>query len=61
MKEIINLKIKRRENFRPFAPSILREKVSEWFERDEDSPYMNIVLNFKEDENITFKIPNFLN
>jgi carbamoyltransferase len=40
MKDILNLKIKRRESFRPFAPSILREHVSEWFEQDGDVPFM---------------------
>lgn len=40
MKDILNLKIKRRESFRPFAPSILREKVGEWFEIDSDVPFM---------------------
>jgi len=40
MKEILNLKIKRRESFRPFAPSILREHVAEWFEQDDDVPFM---------------------
>ena len=40
MKDILNLKIKRRESFRPFAPSILREYVSEWFEEDGDVPFM---------------------
>lgn len=40
MKDILNLKIKRRESFRPFAPSILREYVSEWFETDDDVPFM---------------------
>jgi len=40
MKEILNLKIKRRESFRPFAPAILREKVSQWFETDDDVPFM---------------------
>jgi carbamoyltransferase len=40
MKDILNAKIKRRESFRPFAPSILREQVSEWFEQDDDVPYM---------------------
>jgi carbamoyltransferase len=40
MKEILNRKIKRRESFRPFAPSILREAVSEWFEQDGDVPFM---------------------
>jgi carbamoyltransferase len=40
MKDILNLKIKRRESFRPFAPSILREHVKEWFEIDSDVPFM---------------------
>jgi carbamoyltransferase len=40
MKNILNLKIKRRESFRPFAPSVLREAVAEWFERDDDVPFM---------------------
>ena len=55
IKEIINLKIKRRENFRPFAPSILKEHVVHWFEKDVDVPYMSIVLNIK--ENKRKKIP----
>ncbi len=38
MKNILNLKIKRRESFRPFAPSVLREAVADWFERDDDVP-----------------------
>jgi carbamoyltransferase len=40
MKDILNLKIKRRESFRPFAPSILRESVHDWFETDYDVPFM---------------------
>jgi carbamoyltransferase len=40
MKDILNLKIKRRESFRPFAPSILREAVSDWFQDDDDVPFM---------------------
>jgi carbamoyltransferase len=40
MKDVLNLKIKRRESFRPFAPSILREAVSAWFETDDDVPFM---------------------
>ena len=43
MQSIMNLKIKYRESFRPFAPSVLREKVSEYFEIDTDSPYMLLV------------------
>ena len=44
MKNILNIKIKRRELFRPFAPSILREAVADWFVRDEDVPFMLQVL-----------------
>src|SRR5215208_545703 len=45
MQSLMNLKIKYRESFRPFAPSILREHVADWFELDEDSPYMLLVAN----------------
>jgi carbamoyltransferase len=48
MKDILNLKIKRRESFRPFAPSILREKVSEWFEEEDDVPFMMQVFQIQE-------------
>ena len=40
MKDILNLKIKRRESFRPFAPSVLRDAVPDWFELDGDVPFM---------------------
>ena len=50
MQKILNLKVKYRESFRPFAPSVLREKVSEWFELDESSPYMLFVAKVKEDK-----------
>ncbi|MEY2555932.1 MAG: carbamoyltransferase [Verrucomicrobiota bacterium] len=40
MQELMNLKIKFRESFRPFAPSVLREQVSDWFELESESPYM---------------------
>ncbi|HFE39619.1 MAG TPA: carbamoyltransferase [Gammaproteobacteria bacterium] len=50
MKDILNLKIKRRESFRPFAPSILREKVSEWFEEEDDVPFMMEVFQIREDK-----------
>ena len=43
MQEVMNLKIKFRESFRPFAPTVLRERVSEYFELDEESPYMLLV------------------
>jgi carbamoyltransferase len=47
MKDIINKKIKKRESFRPFAPSVLREEVSRFFEQDIDSPFMMHVVKFK--------------
>jgi len=47
MKDILNLKIKRRESFRPFAPSILREHVAEWFETDDDVPFMMQVFQIR--------------
>jgi carbamoyltransferase len=47
MKEILNKKIKRRESFRPFAPSVLRKHVAEWFEEDDDVPFMMKVLPIK--------------
>jgi carbamoyltransferase len=50
MKDILNLKIKRRESFRPFAPSILREYVSEWFEQDDDVPFMMEVFQVRMDK-----------
>jgi carbamoyltransferase len=48
MKDILNLKIKRRESFRPFAPSILREHVKDWFELDDDVPFMMKVFPIRE-------------
>ncbi|MGJ0510100.1 MAG: carbamoyltransferase family protein [Methylocystis sp.] len=45
MQKALNLKVKFRESFRPFAPSVLRERVSDWFEIDCDSPYMLLVAN----------------
>ncbi len=50
MKDILNLKIKRRESFRPFAPSVLREAVSDWFEQDDDVPFMMQVYQIREDK-----------
>jgi len=47
IKNIINEKVKHRAWFRPFAPSILRENVGEWFEKDIDSPYMDKIIQFK--------------
>jgi carbamoyltransferase len=49
----MNLKIKYRESFRPFAPSVLREEVDEWFELDYDSPYMLLVADVKENKRYT--------
>jgi carbamoyltransferase len=45
MQRLLNLKVKYRESFRPFAPSVLREDVSEWFDLDSDSPYMLLVAD----------------
>ena len=53
MQKNLNLKIKFRESFRPFAPSILREDLKDWFELDCDSPYMLLVANVK--KNIQIK------
>jgi carbamoyltransferase len=50
MKDILNLKIKRRESFRPFAPSVLREAVPQWFEVDDDVPFMMQVHPIREDK-----------
>ncbi len=52
MQKQLNLKVKYRESFRPFAPSVLREYISEWFEIDSDSPYMLFVANVKKDKRI---------
>jgi carbamoyltransferase len=45
MQKTLNLKVKYRESFRPFAPSVLRHRVSDWFELDADSPYMLLVAD----------------
>jgi len=50
MKDILNLKIKRRESFRPFAPSVLREAVPDWFEEDDDVPFMMQVYQIRENK-----------
>ena len=50
MKAILNAKIKRRESFRPFAPSVLSEHVSDWFEEDDAVPFMMQVFQIKEDK-----------
>ena len=45
MQKVLNLKVKYRESFRPFAPSVLRDDVCEWFDLEEDSPYMLLVAD----------------
>jgi len=50
MQKQLNLKVKYRESFRPFAPSVLREDVAEWFEHDADSPYMLVVADVEKDK-----------
>jgi carbamoyltransferase len=49
MQKTLNLKVKYRESFRPFAPAVLREDAAEWFELDCDSPYMLIVADVRKD------------
>jgi carbamoyltransferase len=49
MQRTLNLKVKYRESFRPFAPSVLREAVADWFELDDDSPYMLLVADVVDD------------
>lgn len=49
MQKTLNLKVKYRESFRPFAPSVLREEVGDWFEMDCDSPYMLLVADVRSD------------
>ncbi|MEK9657767.1 MAG: carbamoyltransferase [bacterium] len=53
MQSIMNLKIKYRESFRPFAPSVLEEKVSEWFDLDCKSPHMLLVTDIHKDKQLT--------
>jgi carbamoyltransferase len=50
MKAVLNAKIKRRESFRPFAPSILEESVSDWFEEDDAVPFMMQVFQIREEK-----------
>lgn len=49
MQSVLNLKIKFRESFRPFAPSVLEERISDWFEIDRPSPYMLLVAEVKKE------------
>jgi len=60
MQSILNLKIKYRESFRPFAPAVLREKVSEYFDMDTESPYMLIVADVVKDRRIAFNKEMFM-
>ena len=55
MQEVMNLKIKFRESFRPFAPSVLREKVSKYFDMDKESPYMLLVAPVKMEKRLDVK------
>ncbi|ATQ69905.1 MULTISPECIES: carbamoyltransferase family protein [Methylosinus] len=50
MKQILNAKIKRRESFRPFAPSVLAEATAEWFEEDDDVPFMMQVFQIRKEK-----------
>ena len=50
MQKNLNLKVKYRESFRPFAPAVLREDVQEWFDLDSDSPYMLVVADVKREK-----------
>jgi len=50
MQKTLNLRVKYRESFRPFAPSVLREDVADWFDLDTDSPYMLMVAGVREDK-----------
>jgi len=50
MKDILNIKIKRRESFRPFAPSVLRNAVPDWFEIDAEVPFMMKVFQIREEK-----------
>ena len=55
MQSVMNLKIKYRESFRPFAPSVLRERVADYFEMDTDSPYMLLVAPVAEQRRVALK------
>ena len=52
MQKNLNLKVKYRESFRPFAPAVLFEKVSEWFEVNSESPYMLLVADVKKSKQL---------
>src|SRR5947208_14595681 len=50
MQKNLNLKVKYRESFRPFAPAVLREDVADWFDLKSDSPYMLVVADVRDDK-----------
>ena len=52
MQKQLNIKVKYRESFRPFAPSVLREHVNDWFDHDADGPYMLIVADVQKDKRL---------
>jgi carbamoyltransferase len=52
MQKTLNIKVKQRESFRPFAPSVRRQDVADWFDLDTDSPYMLLVANVKEQRRV---------
>jgi carbamoyltransferase len=56
MQKTLNLKVKYRESFRPFAPSVLSEDISDWFELAYDSPYMLLVDNVNKDKRIKMTV-----
>ncbi|MHC4934250.1 MAG: carbamoyltransferase family protein, partial [Planctomycetota bacterium] len=58
MQRTMNLKIKFRESFRPFAPIVLRERVQDWFDHDGDSPYMLLVASVKSDRRLRVSEPD---
>ena len=62
MQKKLNLKVKFRESFRPFAPSIIREDLAEWFEMNNDSPYMLLVADVNKSirRNMTNEEKNYL-
>lgn len=60
MQSKLNLKIKYRESFRPFAPSVLKEKANEYFELDVESPYMLLVEKVKKERRISFNVDDWL-
>jgi carbamoyltransferase len=59
MQALMNRKIKFRESFRPFAPSVLAERAGDWFELSAESPYMLIVAPVREDHRRPFQLPSF--